>query len=430
MVDEQRHIIQKVTVDIEVSKEKTAYEIKDQISEILKSDILPMVAEVLAEFSTTTLSANDHVRWETLALDLTLDTFDTHDIKQGLRELLEGQLNKGRSDAPKIIEKPKRSPSSTNMLEAFFYFLKHGKKPWWQPDLTKILEEQLHEIAATKGFQTRFVESITAKSTRLRLIKQFSNTQLTLLLRQPAFQINALVKQHREAFWNAVLQRITGEETLPTAIHRIDSRNLHHFQLAVDQFLEKNQLPLAKQSEKKVEAEASSENPLKDEEVDFYISNAGLVLLHPFFQPLLERLDLLVDKQIAADKKDQAVQLLHYLATRQTDAYEHELLLEKILCGCPVELSIDRNVNLTDQQLQEADAVLESCLEHWQALKSNSIDALRATFLQREGKITTQENQIRLVVERQAQDILLDQLPWGIHLIKLPWLEQLIFVEW
>ena len=35
-----------------------------------------------------------------------------------------------------------------------------------------------------------------------------------------------------------------------------------------------------------------------------------------------------------------------------------------------------------------------------------------------------------LPMERKAIDILLDQLPWGIGMIPLPWMPQMLHVEW
>ena len=34
------------------------------------------------------------------------------------------------------------------------------------------------------------------------------------------------------------------------------------------------------------------------------------------------------------------------------------------------------------------------------------------------------------VVGKNALDILLDYLPWNIHLVKLPWLKDSLYVDW
>jgi hypothetical protein len=35
-----------------------------------------------------------------------------------------------------------------------------------------------------------------------------------------------------------------------------------------------------------------------------------------------------------------------------------------------------------------------------------------------------------LIVERKAQDVLLEKLNWNISLVKFPWKKELITVEW
>ncbi|MEO1401775.1 MAG: contractile injection system tape measure protein [Cyanobacteria bacterium J06635_1] len=35
-----------------------------------------------------------------------------------------------------------------------------------------------------------------------------------------------------------------------------------------------------------------------------------------------------------------------------------------------------------------------------------------------------------LQIERETYDILLDQLPWSIRVVKLPWMPKLLYVEW
>jgi hypothetical protein len=35
-----------------------------------------------------------------------------------------------------------------------------------------------------------------------------------------------------------------------------------------------------------------------------------------------------------------------------------------------------------------------------------------------------------LQVEAKTVDILLNQLPWGISMIKLPWMQRMLWIEW
>jgi len=57
-------------------------------------------------------------------------------------------------------------------------------------------------------------------------------------------------------------------------------------------------------------------------------------------------------------------------------------------------------------------------------------EALQEAFIRRNGKLNFKGDHWLLQVEKNAMDILVDRLPWGFGIIKLPWLQFLIHVEW
>jgi hypothetical protein len=128
---------------------------------------------------------------------------------------------------------------------------------------------------------------------------------------------------------------------------------------------------------------------------------------------------------------ERALCLLHFLATGQPIAPEHELILPKILCNIALDTPVESDLQLTDAEKEEAVALLEAVIRHWDALRNTSPDGLRGTFLLRPGKVSLRnDGDWLLQVETKAYDILLDQLPWGIAVIKLPWMEKKVWVEW
>jgi hypothetical protein len=50
--------------------------------------------------------------------------------------------------------------------------------------------------------------------------------------------------------------------------------------------------------------------------------------------------------------------------------------------------------------------------------------------LQRAGKLSRVDDGWLLQIEQKGVDVLLSYLPWGIGLIKLPWMTELLYVEW
>lgn len=183
----------------------------------------------------------------------------------------------------------------------------------------------------------------------------------------------------------------------------------------------------ASTSEIKPGAPTGTSNVIATENI--YINNAGLVLLHPFLPQFFRALNIVVDDQLIAP--DRALSLLHFLGTGQLVAPEYELVLPKVLLNLALETPMDTNTPLTAEETEEATALLEAVIRHWAALKGTSDNGLRGTFLIRPGKISLRDDgDWRLQVENKAYDILLDQLPWGIGMIKLPWMHRMLWVEW
>lgn len=180
--------------------------------------------------------------------------------------------------------------------------------------------------------------------------------------------------------------------------------------------------------------EQADRSPLSPEEeaAGLFVNQSGLVILHPFLRLYFEDVGLVEGEAFRDEVAQQtAIYLLHYLATGQTDAPEYELVLPKLLCGWPLNEPVARGLALPDHGLMEGENLLQAVINYWQVLKSTSPDGLREGFLQREGKLTRlYEGDWRLQVEQKAIDILLGSLPWGLNVVKLPWMENLLMVEW
>jgi hypothetical protein len=156
------------------------------------------------------------------------------------------------------------------------------------------------------------------------------------------------------------------------------------------------------------------------------------VLLHPFIRFYLEAVGLLNGESFRDESAQQtAIYLLYYLATKQTDAPEYELVLPKLLCGWSLNQPVVRGLDFPSAALEEGEKLLQTVITYWQTLKSTSPDGLREGFLQRSGKLTRSgDGNWKLQIEQQAIDILLGSLPWGISMVTLPWMEEILIVEW
>lgn len=186
-------------------------------------------------------------------------------------------------------------------------------------------------------------------------------------------------------------------------------------------------------SEHQPEPIASKQEPLFETELreGVYVNYAGVVLLHPFLPALFEKLGLL---KAGAWKNRQSqlkgVHVLAYLVGGSRCCPEQDQLLFKHLCGLSWETIVAPSLDLEPYEMEEADALLRSVLDHWTALKGTSPDGLREGFIRRTGKLIKKQDSWLLYVEQKSQDILLQQLPWGIGMLRFPWMKELIWINW
>jgi Contractile injection system tape measure protein len=161
------------------------------------------------------------------------------------------------------------------------------------------------------------------------------------------------------------------------------------------------------------------------------VSNAGLVLLWPFIEKFFTLAELIIDRRfIDEEKKQRAPFLLQYVITGTEERKQQNMALNKILCGIEVALPLPCEIFLTENEKDLSAELLTSVVGLWPALKNTSQEGLRQAFLQRDGLLTIKPTSARLQVARRGFDVLLDQLPWNIGMIKTQWMDQLLIVDW
>lgn len=161
------------------------------------------------------------------------------------------------------------------------------------------------------------------------------------------------------------------------------------------------------------------------------VHNAGLVILWPGIPSLLETCGLVRNNAFTDEEAaERAVLLLQYAADGRQEIPEYELPLNKILCGLPVDTPVATAFEPTAKEKAAVQDLLETIITGWGALKGSSTEALQMNYLQREGTLAPKGDHFQLHVERRTRDVLLERLPWGIWVIKLPWMHQILYTEW
>jgi hypothetical protein len=166
-----------------------------------------------------------------------------------------------------------------------------------------------------------------------------------------------------------------------------------------------------------------------------HIANAGLVIVGAFLPQLFERLDVVEataesGRRVRPDAVSRTVHLLQYLVDGRTNAPEPLLCLNKILCGVPLAVPVEREIEMTERERELCDTLLAAVIANWSMISNTSVAGLRETFLQREGRLDHPSNGWRLRVQRKTLDVLLDYIPWTISTIGHSWMPEPLFVTW
>ena len=106
-----------------------------------------------------------------------------------------------------------------------------------------------------------------------------------------------------------------------------------------------------------------------------------------------------------------------------------QLLLNKLLCGLPPDYPCPP-MELGQDEQALCEQLLHAVIGNWAIIRNTSIAGLRETFLQRAGRLQWCDGKASLAVQRKTVDVLIQQLPWSISVIRHPWMRQPLHVTW
>lgn len=471
-------------MDLTINGRLDAFRTQHLAGPFFYRQLLPVLEKIFDELS------DDHqtISLDTLQLDLgIIPVQDLEDMTWNnewetiLREQVSTALREQGKNA-----NPQRISAKANSCRQWLFYMEHGYLNWnatgfGEKEFPAVLEmlatdfslvQQLRkllqnnrqaQIRIVRGHDENFlislIEILTATTQRdlLQAVNELVQLHSTLKSESSAAPIDA--KQLRRQAWISIIQVAANEkpglqtgmlvkqilitdETLPSItigrLKLIQSLKIIYPVLKTVQVRQQMQ-DKKKHFEKEIGQETRKEKPKHEETIPpdtidengIYVSNSGIVLLHPFLSTLFKKLELTANGKfhnMAATEK--AVHLLHFLATGKTHSEEHELVIPKLLCELPIQYALKEIVELTDEEKQEAENLLTAAIDQWEKLKSISIDALRENFLQRSGKLYTKNDLRYLQVENGSLDVLLDYLPWTLSIVKLPWMKEMLRIEW
>jgi hypothetical protein len=423
-----QHIIKKQVIDLSLDKKLDAFFIQQKVSDEYYSKILPMLLQAFDAVS------NDGEVIEIDSLSVDIGTIDSTDLDKGewtdivVKKITEQliDVNLGLSSNIKTIKKTRPLSSA----DQWIYYMRHGYLPW-------------NVLSLTEDWYSNVLSAFAGDSNAISKLRD--------LIKNDPGSVIRMVSQNSENFLRSLVETLTAENQsrLTPLINKLaqinSSSGKNKIKLWVQTLLfvasEKADLNPEKIADH-LESNSSNKGiPEKKEntmiyknevpEEGIYVANAGIVLLHPFLNQFFKNLQLIKeDDFVDSLSHEKALFLLHYLATGNTKAEEHELAIAKVLCAWPLEEPVNNFIELTEEELHEGDELLLSAIQQWSILKGTSLDGLRESFLQRNGKLYFKNETLILQVEQGAIDMLLDNLPWNLSIIKLPWMKDILKVEW
>jgi hypothetical protein len=469
MRSDNLHIIQKQSIEINFDSMDDPAGLQNRVTEMFYEQFQPRMEVLLDEM----FGKDQYTSVEKLEIDcgvLNMENWEQEFAAQAMLKLKEGlvQVNKKEIDVNGIEE--------TTAVETFFFFLENGFLPWNKriesvAELEKLLKVDEKLIVRIK----RLIRQ--KEKAAERVAYQFSVEFIAKIL--TAFIGNR--KQETELL-SAIIEKINDLQSRKNNQERIDrklvdaailkvlasedheNRELQLFTYLLSkvetnddlkseiiEIIQKLRVPL------EIQRSAMEENLPESEIVKsqviesgkpetknqkhitentqpsdtIYITNAGLILLHPFLPALFGNLKL-VEENAWKDtaSKQKAALAMEFLVTGKDETEEFDLVLNKILCGIENDEIVPTAIKLNEETKTECENLLKSVITHWDVLKNTSIDGLREAFMQRNGKLSVVDDGWLMQVEQKSIDVLLNHLPWGIGIIKLPWMNEMLYVEW
>lgn len=158
------------------------------------------------------------------------------------------------------------------------------------------------------------------------------------------------------------------------------------------------------------------------------VHDGGLCFIAPFLNNFFENLSVVTHNEFVNEyQKAKAYVILQYIVNGSVDYENINNSLAYYFAAKP-NLNIEKDVQLSESEIEECNILLHTIIGYIPNLQHLSIDSFQKEFLQREGVLYLNTNE--LTIQRKSIDVIMDNIPWNIHLIKLPWLKNIIKAEW
>jgi Contractile injection system tape measure protein len=434
---QQTHIIHRQRLELDLQNEQSASQVERDWSRWYQKQLLPKLEKRLSAL----MPADRFLKIERLEVDLgdiigcKTDKSLTDHCIQVFEKALMHQLSDCHTEGYVSRE--------ANAMTAFLNFLQTGYHAEWLAREPKLLEiDILHALNADfPKYEQAILQVLNSgKGCIRRLVWQFPDVFLEKLILK-LFKFDwmdelTLFHQLDRAYRKDLLAEIIELAVLDTPL------SANKLLIALETYMEHN---LREHYSESAMVELRNEilggRVLRYDrrvklllmEQDIFIQNAGLILLHPFLYELAKELNCLDNDGFRSKTMQfRAIHVFQFLCTGVLNAAEYALMLNKILCGLPLQQPIERELPISTDAIMVLEGLLESIIESEPIFGNMTLKQFRERFLQRRGKLTRSPagNDWLLYVEKRANDYLEDYFKWDYSVIKLPWMNENLYVIW
>jgi len=154
VLNSNKHIINKVFLEINTNSKEKGYYLKDNIDAFLQKEIFSFLENYFNELDSKKPSYS--IQLEKLNIDIAINqNLDSEDFKGQILEKIAKQVEEIFEKEEQNIEGYKRIKPQEKEIESFFYFLETGTNAWWttlNPDFKIVDDTTFDKILNDKTF--------------------------------------------------------------------------------------------------------------------------------------------------------------------------------------------------------------------------------------------------------------------------------------
>jgi hypothetical protein len=181
-----KHIINKVFLEINTNSKEKGYYLKDHIDAFLQKEIFSFLENYFNELASKNPSHS--IQLDKLNLDIAINqNLDFETIKEQILKKVTKQVEEVFEKEDKSTEGYQLINAQEKEIESFFHFLETGTNIWWttlNQDFKIVDDSTFNEILNDETFSLKWKNAVQKPIVRTRFIKQFSDSQIVTIIKK------------------------------------------------------------------------------------------------------------------------------------------------------------------------------------------------------------------------------------------------------